>query len=200
MSGFRFYHILFAATGLLAYLTAEELGLVHAWTGYALATLLAVRLVLGLTRRRGFQFRRLIPRAGPAPRGQGGPRHPAIGHALSLALFTCVLGAAGTGIAMDQGGTLVGKSIRADDGDEGEGTGGAEHDEDDDELSGLGLGLIPVAHADEGGEEGEEEGPLGELHETFGNAMLILAAAHAAWLLLFRFPLARYMLFVPRRA
>lgn len=195
MSGFRFYHVLFAVAGLLAYLTAEELGLVHAWTGYGLAALLAVRLVLGLARRRGFEFRRLIPRFGSAPLGQGGLRHPAIGHALSLALFTCVLGAAGTGIAMDQGGTLLGKSIRADDGGEHEGS-----ESDEDEM--LSLSLIGIARADEGGEKesGEEEGLLGELHETFGNAMLILAAAHAAWLLLFRFALARYMLFVPKRA
>ena len=200
MSGFRLYHILFAAAGLVAYFTAEELGLVHAWTGYGLASLLAIRLVLGLARRRGFELRRLIPRPGAAPLGQRGLRHPAIGHALSLALFACVLGAAGTGIAMDQGGTLVGKSIRADDGEGDEGRG--EH-EDDGEEHFSAFGLIGTALADEGGEGGEggrEEGPLGELHETFGKAMLILAAAHAAWLLLFRFTLARYMLFVPKRA
>lgn len=199
MAGFRIYHILFAVACLVAYFTAEELGLVHAWTGYGLATLLAIRLLLGLARRRGFEFRRLIPRLGAAPRGQDGLRHPAIGHALSLALFSCVLGAAGTGIAMDQGGTLIGKSIRADDGD-GEGDEGRGDHDDDDEEHFSAFGLIGTALAAEGGEGGDEEGPLGELHETFGNALLILTAAHAAWLLLFRFPMVRYMLFVPKRA
>ena len=117
MPFFRLYHLLFGAAALAAYLTAEELGLVHAWLGYGIAALLLLRLALGLLRRRGFEFRRLLSRAGAAPLGQGGIRHPAIGHALTLALLVCIGGAAGTGIAMDRGGTLVGQSIRSDDGE-----------------------------------------------------------------------------------
>lgn len=193
MPFFRFYHLLFGAAALAAYLTAEELGLVHAWLGYGIAALLLLRLSLGLLRRRGFEFRRLLPRAGAAPLGQGGIRHPAIGHALTLALLVCIGGAAGTGIAMDRGGTLVGQSIRNDDGE------GREHGEhEDDEDHEFSLGLIGTARADDGREDGDEGGPLGELHETFGNLMLPLVFAHLAWLLLFRFDLARYVLFLKR--
>lgn len=197
MPFFRLYHLLFGTAALAAYLTAEELGLVHAWLGYGIAALLLVRLVLGLARRRGFEFRRLIPRPGKAPLNQGGVRHPAIGRALTLALLVCVGGAASTGIAMDRGGTLVGQSIRNHD-DEGS----DRHEDEEHEFS---LGLIATARADDGegageGGDGDEGGPLGELHETFGNLMLPLILAHLGWLLVFRLDLARYVLFLkPRR-
>jgi cytochrome b len=197
MPFFRVYHILFGAAALAAYLTAEELGLVHAWLGYGIAALLLLRLALGLVHSRGFEFRRLLPRGGRAPLGQGGIRHPAIGHALTLALLVSIGGAATTGIAMDRGGTLVGQSIRNGDGE------GREHDErEDDEDHELSLGLIGTARAGDdgdGAEGGEDEGgPLGELHETFGNIMLPLVLAHLGWLLLFRLDLARYVLFLKR--
>lgn len=192
---FRLYHVLFAAGALAAYFSAEELGLVHAWIGYGIATLIGLRLLLGLARKRGFEFRRLVPLPGPAPLGQTGIRHPAIGHALTLALLGCIAGSAATGIAMDRGGTLVGQSIRNDD----------ESDERGKEDEGLSLGLIAPAYADDdegtrGGGEDEEDGPLGELHEALGSLMLALVALHAAWLLIFRLNLARYMLFMPARA
>lgn len=192
MRSFRLYHALFAISVGTAYVTAEELGLVHAWTGYLVAALLAARLLSGFAGVRGFEFRRLLPRSGRPPLNQGGLRHPAIGHALTLALFVSVLGTAGTGIAMDQGGTLVGKSIRADDGD------GEDHDDDGGDFS---LGLIAAAHAEDNDadDKDQEEGPLGEVHETLGNLLLPLALIHAVWLLLFRLDMARFALFLPRR-
>ncbi|MDP3905682.1 cytochrome b/b6 domain-containing protein [Novosphingobium sp.] len=200
MKALRFYHVLLAGLTLLAYFTAEELGLVHAWTGYAVAAVLALRLVLGLVRKRGFELRRLVPSLAAPPRGQSGIRHPIISRLLVLAILTSVAGAAGTGIAMDQGGTLVGNSIRLDD-ERGEGR--EQGNEDHDQAAGW-PSLIPPAYADEGGEggsgEGEhDEGPLGELHELFGNLILPLVALHALYLLLFRFELARFMLFSERR-
>lgn len=189
MKALRFYHLMLAGTALLAYFTAEELGLVHAWAGYLIAALLAVRLLLGAARQRGFELRRLMPSLAPPPRGQTGIRHPAISRLLVLAILTCVAGAAGTGIAMDRGGTLVGQSIRL-------------HDEDG-ERGGEGEGSdarIVNAEEHEGGErEAEEEGPLSELHELFGNLILPLVALHALYLLLVRLELARFMLFLPPR-
>ncbi|MDE2597655.1 MAG: cytochrome b/b6 domain-containing protein [Sphingomonadales bacterium] len=199
MRAFRFYHVLIALAALAAYFTAEELGLVHAWLGYGVGLLIGLRLALGIARRRGFEFRRMIPRPGRAPLGQTGLRHPAIAHALTLALFICVAGVAGTGIAMDKGGTLVGKSIRAGDGEKGEG-GESERGEDREEASRW--SLIGTAYAEDGereGGEGGEHGALGEAHELFGNLLLPLALAHAAYLLLFRFDLARFMLFLRRK-
>lgn len=201
MKNFRIYHLVAAIAVAIAYLTAEELGLVHAWVGYLVAALIAVRVLLGLARRNGFAMVRLIPRSGPAPKA-------ALGRALNLALFAAILGVAGTGIAMDQGGTLVGQSIRHN-GEEDE------RDERDEEreaalaprpASATAFGLIGVAHADDEGpagngehEDEDEHGLLGEIHETLGNALLPLAAAHVLFLLLFRRDLVRFMLFVPRR-
>ena len=109
--------------------------------------------------------------------------------------MTCVAGAGVTGIAMDKGGTLAGNSIRA--GDE-QREGGAERAEDEREFSMF--GLIGTARADDGeGGRDEEEGPLSEIHETFGNLLLPLAIAHVLYLLVFRFNLARFMLFVPSK-
>lgn len=192
MKALRFYHLILAGTALLAYFTAEELGLVHAWTGYVIAALLGLRLLLGIARKRGFELRRLMPSLATPPRGQSGIRHPVVSRLLVLAILTCVAGAAGTGIAMDQGGTLVGQSIRLHDEDAER---GGEDEADEHEGSGA---RIASAEEHEGGED-EDEGPLGELHELFGNLILPLVALHALYLLLVRFELARFMLFLPPR-
>lgn len=199
MKIFRLYHLLFGAGALVAYFTAEELGLVHAWVGYGIAALLILRAALGFASAQGFRFNRLLPRLRTGATAKG-LRHPAIGNALSLALVLCVAGTAGTGIAMDRGGTLVGKSIRADDEENEREEHGEEHEEAS--LFPALPALIPPALADVGGEGGEdEEGPLAEIHETLGNVMLPLAVLHALYLLIFRFQMARFMLFLnPRRA
>lgn len=197
MKALRFYHVALAVGALIAYFTAEELGLVHAWVGYAVAALLLVRLLLGLAGRRGFEFKRWFPSLAPPPRGHTGIRHPAISRTLVLGILICVMGAAGTGIAMDRGGTLVGQSIRLDD-EKGE------HGDDDGERSDEGRQTIASEnHNESAGDEheGNEEGLLGELHETLGNLLLPLVALHVLYLLVFRFELARFMLFMqPRRA
>lgn len=197
MNAFRIQHLLLAIAAVAAYLTTEELGLVHAWAGYVAGALIIMRLLFGLAHRRGFEFRRLIPSFAKPPLGQSGLRHPAIGRALMLALLLSVSGTAATGIAMDGGGTLVGKSIRADDGEKGE------HEErEGDEAAFSALQLIPAARVDEPGEgdgEGEEEGLLGEIHETLGNLLLPLVLIHIAYMLLLRFDMARFLLFIPKR-
>lgn len=184
MNGFRFYHLLFAGGVALAWFTAESLGLVHAWTGYVVAALIGLRLILSALGARGFDLVRLKPRFATAPRGQGGLRHPAIGRLLTLALLAAVATTATTGIFMDKGGTLFSQSIRAKD---------EERREEREHAS---------ARQDDGEEEGEsedEEGLLGEIHETTGNALLPLVSLHALWLLFFRLDLARFVLFLPRR-
>lgn len=195
MKALRFYHLMLAGTAVLAYFTAEELGLVHAWAGYLIAALLVLRLVLGIARKRGFELRRLMPSLAAPPRGQNGIRHPVISRLLVLAILTCVAGAAGTGIAMDRGGTLVGQSIRLHDEDEAR---GGEEENEAEEREGSDA-RIATADEHEGENEGEEEGLLSELHELFGNLILPLVALHALYLLLVRFELARFMLFLPPR-
>lgn len=180
MNGFRLYHVVFAASVALAWLTAESLGLVHAWTGYAIAALILLRLILSAASVAGFSLTRLKPRFRAQPHGKGGLRNPAIGHLLTLLLLSAVAATAGTGIIMDKGGTLIGQSIRLKDDDKREDPGSSDR----------------ARHEDE--EEGEE-GILAEVHETTGNALLPLVALHVLWMLLFRFDLARFVLFLPRR-
>lgn len=190
MKSLRFYHLLLAAGCLLAWFTAEELGLVHAWTGYVVALLIVLRLGLGLIGKSGFQFRRLIPQAG----GHGAQK-PAISAVLSLALLVAVSGTATTGILMDKGGTLTGNSIRAHDDERSESDEGNEAAAKPATL----LGLAPSVRAEDGDRGEREEGLLGEVHETLGNLILPLAILHALYLLIFRFQTARFMLFVPRK-
>lgn len=195
MKTLRFYHVALAVGALIAYFTAEELGLVHAWVGYVVAALLLLRLLLGLVGKRGFEFKRWFPAFAPPPRGQTGIRHPAVSRGLVLGILICVTGAAGTGIAMDRGGTLVGQSIRLDD---EKGERGEEHGDNDGEHRQL---IESDDRHESANSEGDEEGLLGELHETFGNLLLPLVGLHVLYLLLFRFELARFMLFMqPRRA
>lgn len=197
MKTFRIFHILLAATVAAAYFTAEELGLVHAWVGYAVAALIALRLALGMACARGFEVRRLVPSLGAPPRGQTGIRHPAIGRTLTLALFLTIAGTATTGVLMDRGGTLVGQSIRAHDGERHRG--GREGEEREASASFMTL-EAPPANAREEGERGEGQGSaLSEIHKTLGNAVLPLVIAHLLYLLVFRFDLARFMLFISRK-
>ncbi len=53
---------------------------------------------------------------------------------------------------------------------------------------------------DDEGEGGEREGgPLGEAHELLGNALMLLVATHVAYLVVFKRPLARFMVFAPAK-
>jgi cytochrome b len=204
MKSFRLLHALFAIASLAAYLTAEELGLVHAWLGYGIGSLVLLRIVLGLAGKAGFSSHRLIPRRSTTPLGMNGIRHPIVAQILTLALALNISGAAVTGIAIDRGGTLTGQSIRAEDGENERGDkahGGEnrrEEEKDDDEASLF--NLATPAYADDGKSVDDEgEGPLAELHELFGSLLVPLALVHIAYLLAFRFDMARFMLFVPRR-
>lgn len=189
MTWFRFHHLAFGAAVLAAWFTAESTGIAHAWIGYAAATMLLLRLVLGIVRRKGFELRRLRPSLATPPHGQTGLRHPAIGRTLSLALFLAVAATAGTGIAMDRGGTLVGQSIRTE--HEGE-----EYDEREDSEE-RGVRGQDEQRSEEG--DHEDEGVLAEVHETLGNLILPLVGLHLLYMLLLRHDLARFMLFLPAR-
>jgi cytochrome b len=184
MNQFRVYHIAFGLAVAAAYFTGESLGLIHAWMGYGIAALLALRLVLGLARKRGFEFRRLKPSLATPPRGQTGMRHPAIARLTMLALFITVIGSGVTGIVMDKGGTLVGQSIRA-------------HDEDRAEERRP--TVTTPGSKTERREREEKHGLIETVHKTLGSLLLPLVLIHAIYLLLFRFDLARFILFFPRK-
>jgi len=63
------------------------------------------------------------------------------------------------------------------------------------------IDIVATAQADDGRDDGradKEEGFLAETHEFFANMMLLFVGMHVAYLLLFKMPLAKFMLFVPK--
>jgi len=212
----RVSHLLLALAAAAAYFSGEAGGGIHKLIGYTVAALLIARLLLSLFGGGVFGWRRWVPPV-TAPAALRGMKHPAISRLLVLAILTCTAGAATTGVLMDQGRALANPSFTWGDGEENEEGEGGEGDEDGEEEAGLrslrtlsptGIGQHSIATAGlsmvrsgEGGEEEseEDEGPLSELHELFANMLLPLVGLHVAYLLLFRFSLARFMLFWPSR-
>ncbi|WP_198370109.1 cytochrome b/b6 domain-containing protein [Roseomonas rosulenta] len=187
MQGLRAYH---AALGLLviaAFLTGE-LGTIHAVLGYAIAVIIAGRLIAALSGLRQLGLSRFYPQFDGLTLGNAFT-HPAISKTLLSGIAACLILATASGIAMDRGRTL--------------GT--------------LGLAasvVVTEAHArDEGRERrggaelrigDQEHGIAGELHEGLSNVLMIIVGLHVAYLFLFKRPLARFMLFLaapkPREA
>lgn len=166
MKAFRAYHLFFVLSVVIAYFTAEEMDLAHAWAGYLVAAFLALRGLLGLLKAKGFAWSRLIPSGASS-----------VTHALTLALFLCIAGVTATGIAIDNGASLSSAPTFQSAGE----------DRDDDE------GYGRAGHE-------EQESAVSEVHEVLGKALLPLAIVHVLYLLLFRLDMARFMLFVPRKA
>ena len=66
-----------------------------------------------------------------------------------------------------------------------------------DEGESLGLSAVSVTdNAYANGDDDDDE-ILEEVHEFFANLMLIFVAGHIGYLILFKFPLAKFMLFMP---
>lgn len=185
MQRLRVYHALLALLVVFAFLSPEW-GHVHSWLGYGVAVMILARLVMALTGAPQLGLMRFYPHFHGLKLGTVFT-HPAISGALLLAIALCLIGVTGTGIALDQGRTLgLGRTemrqqarpatpelpiIRGDDDEDGEHRGGGAEDE-------------------EGGEAIEE------VHEVLGNLLMFLVGGHVAYLLLFKRPLARFMLFL----
>lgn len=186
MNRVRLYHALLAVLAIAAYLTGE-FGPVHAWLGYGVSAVIVLRLLWALGGERQAGLMRFYPDFG-ALKLKGAATHPAISRVLMLAIALCLLTVTGTGIAMYQGRSIGLGGPQAEGAAPAKGTEGkirnrdAEHREDDDH---------------EGKEHGEE-GPLSEIHELAGNLLLATVGMHVTYLLLFKRPLAKFMLFLPR--
>jgi cytochrome b561 len=101
--------------------------------------------------------------------------HPAISKSLMLGIAIGLITVTVTGITMDRG-----KSIGLN-----------------------GSSVVSAAHADDSedgmSEAGEsKEGLITEAHELFGNILLLFVGMHVAYLFVFKRPLAKFMLFVPK--
>jgi cytochrome b len=103
--------------------------------------------------------------------------HPAISRLL-LGIAVCLLGVTTTGVLMDQGRTLQRLSagtITLSTGDHDEGRG--------------------EARGEREGENEDGDGLLSEVHELFANLLIGIVVLHVGYLVLFKWPLARFMLF-----
>jgi cytochrome b len=168
----RGYHAALAVSSILAYLTGE-LGLIHAWLGYGVAVIIALRLVLALTGVRQLGLEKFYPSFEGLKIGNA-LTHPMVSRALLFGIATSLILTVLTGIFMD-GGKAIG-------------------------LADANL-MVGSAYADDGYEHGRqghhaENEFLEEGHEFFANLMLLFVGAHVAYLFLFKLPLAKFMLFM----
>lgn len=171
MQRIRIYHATLATLAILAYLTGE-LGIVHAWLGYGVAIVIALRLLWALSGERQVGLMRFYP-SFEGLQANNLFTHPAISKTLMLGIALSLLAVTGTGIALDKG-----KSI------------GLANSQ-----------VVSSAYADDDERQGggeKEEGFLGESHELFANLLLLFVGMHVIYIVLFKFPLAKFMLFVPK--
>jgi cytochrome b len=186
----RIWHALIAISATAAYF-AEDAEPWHQLLGYAVVALIAIRLLMALFGAAPLGLQRFYPKFQDLKLGTAAT-HPAISRTLLLGIALCLLGVTTTGVLMDQGkalqslsgaagGAPISVELRASDDDDG-----------------------PRSHprgAGEGGDEDGEEGPLGDVHELFANLLIGMVALHVSYLILFKWPLARFMLFIrqPRK-
>ena len=171
MHRIRIYHATLAITALLSYVTGE-FGLIHAWLGYGVALVIVFRLLWTLSGHRQVGLMRFYP-SFEGLNLDNMFTHPAITKTLMLGIALSIIMTTLTGIVIDKG-----------------------------EAIGLAqLELIKNAYADDDNhnDEGFWEEALEETHEFFANLMLIFVAIHATYLLLFKTPLAKFMLFIPKK-
>lgn len=190
MKQLRVWHALIAIVATAAYFT-EDAEPWHQLLGYAVVTLIAIRLLMAMFGAGPLGLQRFYPKFHDLKLGTAAT-HPAISRVLLLGIAISLLGVTSTGVLMDQGKTLQSVS--------GAATGGSfmydiRGGEDDD---------VPMSgrrgDGDDGKENGEE-GPLSEVHELLANLLIALVALHVSYLVLFKWPLAQFMMFVrqPRK-
>ena len=169
MQRIRIYHTTLAILAILAYLTGE-LGLVHAWLGYGVAIVIILRLLWALSGERQVGLMRFYP-SFEGLQTNNLFTHPAISKTLMLGIALSLLAVTETGIALDKGKSIGLANMQA----------------------------VSVAYADDDenkdGRE-KEEGFLSGSHELFANLLLLFVGMHVTYIVLFKFPLAKFMLFV----
>jgi len=181
----RLYHAMLASSALAAYATGE-VGIVHAWIGYALVGIILFRLAWGMFGPSQIRIGRFLPDLASLFRIRAA-NDPAIARVLLGGVVASLLLVVGTGIALDQAKSLdlvaeartvpvprVGFHSR-----------------------GTSMAHGTVMQSPNKEDDDENEGWLQELHEFSANLMLLFVGIHASYMILLRRPLAMFMLFVP---
>lgn len=189
----RLYHAVLATCAVAAYSTGE-LGVVHAWLGYAVAIILILRVAWGLFGPRQIGISRLMPTLAEISTIRWF-NHPAISKILLSGIIINLLLVTATGIAIDRFSSL-GSPPRI----EASAVippGVAEHDPPGVRRQEPTRATTIRAKTEREDEDDESEGWLGEFHEATANLLLAFVAMHVAYLLLFKRQLALFMLFRP---
>ncbi len=174
MHRIRIFHAFLALAVLAAYFSAE-MGLIHAWLGYGVAVLIVFRLIWALSGVPQLGLERFYPSFKDLHL-KGIATHPAISRVLLAGIAISVIGATVTGVMMDNGRALQSSAVSSF------------------TLSGDGEGEENEAREEEGGEN--EAGEIyEELYELLANLAIAFVVLHVMYLLTFKRPLARFMLF-----
>lgn len=175
MHRIRIYHATLAILATLAYLTGDD-DSIHAWLGYAVAIVIVLRLLWALTGNPHVGLMRFYPQFAGLNLSNAFTHH-AITKTFMLGIAVSLISVTSTGILMDQGKT-IGLANAA--------WVSPAYADDDDQH-----------HRDHHG--GFFEEVLEELHEFFGNLLLIFVGLHVSYLILFKRPLAKFMLFMHKK-
>lgn len=170
ISRIRLYHAALAVLAILAYLTGEA-GIIHAWLGYGIAIIVVIRLLWALSDDRQVGLMRFYP-SFDGLKMHNLFTHPAISKTLIAGIALSIILVTATGIIIDKGKAVGFTNVAA--------TAAARTENDSDER------------------ETEDEGLLAETHELFANLMLLFVGLHVTYLLIFKLPLVKFMLFVPK--
>lgn len=172
----RGYHLALAVSAIAAY-TTGEIGPFHSYIGYAVAAAIVLRLLLSLSKDKQLGFARFKPSFKNLKKANLST-HPAVSRVIILVLAISLIGATATGIAMDKGRSL-------------------------------GIGITSVSPDPNSNQTENSHNErmrkrirnhsLKEAHEFFANIFILFALLHIAYLLKFRLPLAKYMLFLPQK-
>lgn len=171
----RQYHALLAVLTVLAYVSGEW-GIVHAWLGYVVAAIILMRLAWATTGVRQLGLARFYP-VFTGLRLNTALTHPAISRALLLGIAISLIGTTATGVMMDRG-RAIGVAAST---------------------------VAPPALADDDRGQRErrgrpEKGAMDDIHEALANLLLLVVICHASYVIMFKFPLARFMLFMDQPA
>lgn len=183
MKALRAYHAVLALLVVATY-ASGELGLIHAWLGYAIAVVILARLGWAASGVPQLGLMRFYPRFEGLDLSRA-LTHPAISRVLLLGIAATLIGATATGIAMDRGRSMGMSTVSAS-----PVTPASADTRESRERKGV--------HEKAGK---EEEGPLSEVHEFLANLLVGLVTLHVVYLLAFKMPLVRFMLFLgaPRK-
>lgn len=173
MHQIRIYHVSLVSLSILAYVTGD-FGAIHSWLGYGVAVVITFRLLWALSGNPHVGLMRFYP-SFEGLNLSNAFSHPAITKVFMLGIALSLLAVTATGIAIDKG-------------------------------KDLGLAqaqVISFAYADNDEHhevgEGFYEKALEETHEFFANLLLFFVGMHASYLLLFKRPIAKFMLFIPKK-